>query len=102
MHKNPGNWDYYKYMAFMKILETAHGSQFWSVPSQFYIFWSPGSAVQCSAVQSSAEQYRAVQRNQSSKVQNSAEKSSTVQCTTVYFNVLQNVIKGSTAQCSAV
>ena len=23
------------------ILETAHGNHFWSVPSQFYIFWSP-------------------------------------------------------------
>ena len=35
MHKNPGNRDYYKYMAFLIILETAYGSQFWSVPSQF-------------------------------------------------------------------
>ena len=30
------------YMAFFSILETAHGSHFWSVPSQFQIFWSPG------------------------------------------------------------
>ena len=28
---------------FLIILETAHGSHFWSVPSQFYIFWIPGS-----------------------------------------------------------
>ena len=45
MHKNQGNWDNefenYKYMDFLIILETAHGSHFWSVRSQFKIFWSP-------------------------------------------------------------
>ena len=33
-------------MAFSIILETAHGSHFWSVPSEFLIFWSPGADIQ--------------------------------------------------------
>ena len=45
MHKNHGNRDNqfenYKYMAFLIILDTAYGSLLWSVPSQFEIFWSP-------------------------------------------------------------
>jgi hypothetical protein len=39
LHKNHGNGDKYcenyKYMDFLIILETAHCSHFWSVPSQF-------------------------------------------------------------------
>ena len=46
LHKNHSNRDSqfenYKYMLlFFIILETAHGSNFWSVPSQFQIFQSP-------------------------------------------------------------
>ena len=45
MHKNDGNRDNYfknyKSMDFLLILDTAYGSHFWLVPSQFKIFWSP-------------------------------------------------------------
>ena len=52
MHKNHGNYKYKLpiYVFFKIILETVHCSRFWSVPSQFKIFWSPGGGVVLVAV----------------------------------------------------